>query len=184
MAKLDLSLLKNVEKKGLNISDSEIQKAISAVHKKEAQQKALDKKVKRLDKVIEHTDKLIAKSKQAIKKNNDESLSSNYQIINKSLSHHYQKQCNAARCYSDYLMLKKLPRKIIDSILSKAVLKNEILEAVVDIDYLRESTGKDENTLRVAIFRLKKRGFFIEIIWSNSGMRFFKLNPSIFLSHH
>lgn len=34
-----------------------------------------------------------------------------------------------------------------------------MLEVVVDIDYLRESTGKDENTLRVAMFMLKKKGF-------------------------
>lgn len=54
-------------------------------------------------------------------------------------------------------MLKKLPKKIINSILSKSFLRDDKLEAVVDIYYLRESTGKDEKTIRVAIFRFKKR---------------------------
>lgn len=55
-----------------------------------------------------------------------------------------------------------------------------MLEVVVDIDYLRESTGKDENTLRVAIFRLKKRGFFLNVHWSNNGMRVFHLDPKVY----
>lgn len=82
--------------------------------------------------------------------------------------------------YSNYLMLKKLPKKIIDSILHKAILRENKLESVVDIDYLRKSTGKDENTLRVAIFRLKKRGFFLKVHWSNYGMRVFHLDPIIY----
>lgn len=180
MAELDLSLLKSVPRKGINLPDSEIQKAISAVKKKEAQERELSKKVKRLDKVIEHTDKLIAKSKEKQKKNKGNSLSNHKPIINKLDTSHYQKQHNAQIHYSDYLMLKKLPKKIIDSILSKSVLSGNKLEAVIDIDYLRESTGRDENALRVAIFRLKKRGFFLKVYWSNNGMRVFHLDPKIY----
>ena len=180
MAELDLSLLKGIPRKGINLPDVEIQKAIQAVKKKEAQEKALDKKVKRLNKIIEHTDKLILKSKEKDNKNNTKSLSNHKQVINKSDTNHYQKQCKAQIHYSDYLMLKKLPRRIIDSILSKSILKDSMLEAVVDLDYLRESTGKDENTLRVAIFRLKKRGFFLKVHWSNNGMRVFHLDPKMY----
>ena len=180
MAELDLSLLKNIPRKGINLPDSEIQKAINSVKKKEAQEKALEKKVKRLDKVIEHTDRLIAKSKQSSNKDKSKSLSNHKPVINKSESSHYQKQHDAQILYSDYLMLKKLPRKIIDSILHKSVLREGKLEAVIDIDYLRESTGKDENTLRVTIFRLNKRGFFLKVHWSNNGMRVFHLDPKIY----
>ena len=180
MAELDLSLLKNIPRKGINLPDSEIQKAINAVKKKEAQERELSKKIKRLDKVIEHTDKLIAKSKQSSNKDKSKSLSSHKQVINKLDTSHYQKQCKAEIHYSDYLMLKKLPKKIIDSILYKSILRDGKLESVVDVDYLRESTGKDENTLRVAIFRLKKRGFFLKVHWSNNGMRVFHLDPKIY----
>lgn len=180
MANLDLSLLNNIPRKGINLPDAEIKKAIQSVKKKQSQEKALEKKVKRLDKVIEHTDKLIAKSKQSSNKDKSNSLSTHKQIINKSDTSHYQKQCRAEIHYSDYLMLRKLPKKIIDSILHKSVSKDSILESVVDIDYLRESTGKDENTLRVAIFRLKKRGFFLKVHWSNNGMRVFHLDPKIY----
>ena len=127
MAELDLSLLKSIPRKGINLPESEIKKAIQSVKKKEAQEKALDKKVKRLDKVIEHTDNLIAKSKEKSKKDKSKSLSNHKQVINKSESSHYQKQQVAQIHYSDYLMLKKLPRKIIDSILHKAVLRGEKL---------------------------------------------------------
>lgn len=180
MAELDLSLLKSVPRKGINIPDSEIQKAISAVKKKEAQERELSKKVKRLDKVIEHTDELLTKSKEKYNKKKTKSLYNHKQVINKSNTSHYQKQQTAQIHYSDYLMLKKLPKKIIDSILHKSILKDSMLEAVVDIEYLRESTGKDENTLRVAIFRLKKRGFFLKVHWSNNGMRVFNLDPKIY----
>ena len=180
MAELDLSLLKNIPRKGINLPDPEIKKAIQAVKKKEAQEKALEKKVKSLDKRIDNTDKLIAKSKEKGNKDKSKSLSNHKPIINKSDTSHYQKQHNAQIHYSDYLMLKKLPKKIIDSILHKSVLKDSILEAVIDIDYLRESTGKDENTLRVAIFRLKKRGFFLKVHWSNNGMRVFHLDPNLY----
>ena len=180
MAELDLSLLKSIPRKGINLPDSEIQKAIQAVKKKEAQEKSLEKKVKSLDKVIDKTDKILTKSKKKQKKDKSKTLSLRKQVVNKSDTSHYQKQQTAQIHYSDYLMLKKLPRKIIDSILHKSVLKDSVLESVVDIDYLRESTGKDENTLRVAIFRLKKRGFFLKVHWSNNGMRVFHLDPKIY----
>tara|TARA_B100000378_G_C17855138_1_gene346511 strand:+ start:112 stop:657 length:546 start_codon:yes stop_codon:yes gene_type:complete len=180
MAELDLSLLRNVPRKGINLPDSEIQKAITAVKKKDAQEKALEKKVKSLDKIIDKTDKLIAKSKERNNKDKSKSLSNHKQVVNKPDTSHYQKQHNAQIHYSDYLMLKKLPKKIVDSILSKSTLRDGKLEAVVDIDDLRESTGKDENTLRVAIFKLKKRGFFLKVHWSNNGMRVFHLDPKIY----
>lgn len=107
MAELDLSLLKNISRKGINLPDSEIQKAIQTVKKKEAQEKQLEKKVQRLDKVINHTDKLIAKSKQSSNKDESKTLSNHNPIINKSDTNHYQKQCKAEIHYSDYLMLKK-----------------------------------------------------------------------------
>ena len=39
---------------------------------------------------------------------------------------------------------------------------------------------RDLDALRVAIFRLKKRGFFLKFHWSNNGMRVFHLDPKIY----
>lgn len=171
MAKLDLSQLKNAPRKGVNISNDEIQKVISTHEKKEAQKRELDKKVKRLDKVIAKTDRILEK--------HNKKTTTQPQTIIKPTTARLQKQCDVSKI--DYLCLKKFPRKVMDIIINKAALKGEMLECVIDVDEIKEVTGESAKTVRTAFYRLKKRGFFIEIHSSSNGMRVIHLKPSVYL---
>jgi hypothetical protein len=102
MAKLDLTLLKSNPKKGINLPNSEIEKAIKAVkgidipteEKREFQgvktrpdtpEQKLEKEVKKIDKVIEKTDRLIAKDiRNKIRNNNSNKISNENRIINRN----------------------------------------------------------------------------------------------------
>lgn len=174
MAKLDLSLLKNSPREGINIPDSEIQKAIDSVRKKEAQEKVLEKKVKSLDKIIDKTDKLILKDKQNKEKKKTTKPQSNY----KKTTPRLQKSCNVSKV--DYLCLKKFPRKVMDILVQKSILKGSYLECVIDVEEIKDITGESAKTVRTAFYRLKRRGFFIEVHSSTNGMRVIKLKPEIF----
>lgn len=175
MAKLDLSLLKDIPREGINISDAEIQKAIDAVKKKDAQEKVLEKKVKSLDKIIGKTDRLIKKANS--KKKNE--ATDRPQSVNKKTLSRLQNKCDVSKI--DYLCLKKLPRKIMDILVDKAVLKDDYLECIIDVDEIKELTGENAKTVRTNFYRLKKRGFFIEIHSSTNGMRVIRLDPKIYL---
>ena len=171
MAKLDLSQLKNTPRKGVNISNDEIQKVISIHEKKEAQKRELEKKVKGLDKVISHTNKLLEKSKKTSQKSKKEKT--------KTTSPRLQKQCEVSKI--DYLCLKKFPREVMEILVQKSTNKGSYLECVIDVKEIRAITGKSSKRVRDAFYRLKKRGFFIEIHSSSNGMRVIHLNPSIYL---
>jgi hypothetical protein len=81
----------------------------------------------------------------------------------------------------DYMCLKKLPRKIIDFVLSKANDENGTLIAAMDISDLRNAfQDMSDAHLRNSIHRLKEQGYFLHIHWSNNGMRIFKLQASVF----
>lgn len=174
MAKLDLSLLKNSPREGINLPDSEIQKAIDAVRKKEAQKKVLEEKVKSLDKIIDKTDKLILKDKQSREKKETTKPQTN----RKKTTPRLQKSCDVSKI--DYLCLKKFPRKVMDILVQKAVLKGLYLECVVDVEEIKGITGESAKTVRTAFYRLKKRGFFAEVHSSTNGMRVIHLDPKIY----
>jgi hypothetical protein len=81
----------------------------------------------------------------------------------------------------DYMCLKKLPRKIIDFVVSKAKNEDGTLIAAMDIADLRNAfPDMSDAHLRNSIHRLKEQGYFLHIHWSNNGMRIFKLQASIF----
>lgn len=174
MAKLDLTLLKNNPRKGINLPDEEIQKAIHAVKQKQAQEKVLENKVKRLDKVIEKTDKLIEKSKKQRLK----ATTSKPQVNLKKTTARLQKECTISKI--DYLCLKKFPRKVMDILVKNSTLKGPYLECVIDVQEIKELTGEDSKTVRTAFYRLKKRGFFKEVHSSTNGMRVIQLDPDIY----
>ena len=175
MAKLDLSLLKNSPREGINLPDSEIQKAIDAIKKKEAQEKLLEKKVKSLDKIINKTDKLILKAN----KNKNNKTTTKQQVDCKKTTPRLQKSCDVSKV--DYLCLKKFPRKLMDILVQKSILKGSYLECVIDVEEIKDITGESVKTVRTAFYRLKKRGFFIEVHSSTNGMRVIHLDPSIYL---
>lgn len=175
MAKLDLSLLKNSPRSGINLPQEEIDKAIQTVKKKEAQEKSLDKKLKRLDKVIEKTDKLIQKANRKKDKTNTSRPQLNYKMTTTRL----QKSCDVSKY--DYISLKKFPRKLIDILIQKSILKGTYLECVIDVDEIKDMTGESAKTIRTAFYRLKKRGFFKEVHSSTNGMRVVQLDPDIYI---
>ena len=81
----------------------------------------------------------------------------------------------------DYMCLKKIPRKIIDFVLSKSSDEGGTLIAAMDISYLRNAfPDMSDAHLRNSIHRLKEQGYFLHIHWSNNGMRIFKLEASVF----
>ena len=132
------------------------------------------KEIERLDKVIAKTDKLIEKSnKQKIKE-----TTSQLQPIVKATLPRLQKQCEVSKI--DYLCLKKFPKQIMDILVQKSIHKGSYLECVIDVQEIKEITGKNSKTVRDAFYRLKKRGFFLEIHSSSNGMRVIHLNSSIY----
>jgi hypothetical protein len=174
MAKLDLSQLNNTPRKGINLPDSEIQKVISSHEKKEAQKRELDKKVKYLDKVIAKTDKLIEKHN----KKKTKEITSRLQPTVKVTTNRLQKKCAVSKI--DYLCLKKFPREMMDILVQKSVLKGSYLECVIDVQEIKELTGEKSKTVRDAFYRLKKRGFFLEVHFSSNGMRIIQLKSDIY----
>jgi hypothetical protein len=174
MAKLDLSQLKNTPRTGVNLPDSEIQKVISSHEKKEAQERELQKKVNRLDKVISKTDRIIERhNNKKIKKSQTQ-----LQPITSKTTSRLQKECSVSRI--DYLCLKGFPRRVIDIIVQKSVIKGSHFECVIDVQEIKELTGESSKTVRDAFYRLKKRGFFLEVYSSSNGMRVIHLNSEIY----
>ena len=171
MAKLDLTQLKNTPRKGVNISNDKIQKVISIHEKKESQKRELDKKIKRLDKVINHTDKLLEKSKKKSQKPKKEK--------SKPTTTRLQKEYSVSKI--DYLCLKKFPKQVMNILVQKSVNKGSYLECVIDVQEIKEMTGKSSKDVRDVFYRLKRRGFFIEVHSSSNGMRVIHLNSSIYL---
>ena len=68
----------------------------------------------------------------------------------------------------------------MDILVQKSTLKGSYLECVIDVEEIKSITGESAKTVRTAFYRLKKRGFFMEVHSSTNGMRAIKLNPEIY----
>ena len=185
MGKLDLSLLKGTPRKGINIPDSEIQKAIKAVEKKEAQEKTIEKKIKSLDKLVEKTDKMIerAKKKKEKKANNTvitKPSNNHITVITQSIDNHNSLSCSPS--YLDYQMMGRLPKKVMTCILeehkNQEVQKDDLF--VIDTEEIKQKTGKSPNQIANTIMRLKDKGYISVERSSNSGTRAIRINISLF----
>lgn len=180
----EIRLVRGVEKeapkKEIEVPRGELKKQVSPAEK-------LDMRMGRIEK---RTDFLLEKAKnredkeeaKTIKKSIEtaEKLASREQIVSILKAGCEQIQCGTPTRL-DYMCLKKIPRKIIDFVLSKANDENGTLIAAMDISDLRNAfPDMSDAHLRNSIHRLKEQGYFLHIHWSNNGMRIFKLEASVF----
>jgi seryl-tRNA synthetase len=155
--------------------------------KQESPAEKLDMKMARIEK---RTDFLLEKAQNRENKKKEktlkeatetiEKLARREQVVSKSVADREQIQCEAPTRL-DYMCLKKLPRKIIDFVLSQSNNEDGTLIATVDISDLRNAfPDMSDAHLRNSIHRLKEQGYFLSVHWSNNGMRIFKLQASVF----
>jgi hypothetical protein len=186
---LDLSELNKNKKSVIKFSNKKertlapFETPVIEIGKKTVQESKAEREYHRLGKVEVKTNQLIDKAVKREMKHQlkvAESLAEREQVVTKSVASREQK-LNTAPSRIDYLCLKKIPRKIIDFILSRANPEDDFLISVIDIaDFRTHFSDMTDDHLRNAIKRLKDRGYFEEFNWSNNGMRVFKLKASIF----
>jgi hypothetical protein len=144
----------------------------------------------RMEKVEKRTDFLLEKAQDREDKKEAKTLRKSIEATQKLASREQVVSISKAGCEQnqhvaptrlDYMCLKKLPRKIIDFVLSKANDEDGTLIAAMDISDLRNAFPEMSDAhLRNSIHRLKEQGYFLHIHWSNNGMRIFKLQASVF----
>jgi hypothetical protein len=180
----EIRLVRGVEKeapkKETEVPRGELKKQRSSAGKLDVRMEKVEKRTDfLLEKAQAREDKKEAKNlRESIEI--DEELASREQIV--SISKAGREQIGrVAPDRLDYMCLKKLPRKIIDFVISKAIDEDGTLVATIDISDLRSAfQDMSDAHLRNSIHRLKEQGYFLHIHWSNNGMRIFKLQASVF----
>lgn len=180
----EIRLVRGVEKeapqKEIEVPRGELKKQGSPAEKLDMRMVRIEKRTDfLLEKAKDREDKKEAKT---LKKSTEtaEKIASRDEVVSMSVAGCEQTQCTTPTRL-DYMCLKKIPRKIIDFVLSKAKVENETLVAAMDISDLRNAfPDMSDGHLRNSIHRLKEQGYFLHIHWSNNGMRIFKLEASVF----
>jgi hypothetical protein len=180
----EIRLVRGVEKeapkKEIEVFKGELKKQMSSAQKLDTRMGKIEKRTEfLLEKAQYREDKEEAKTlKKSIE--TAEKLAGREQIVSISEAGCEQIQ-RTPPTRLDYMCLKKLPRKIIDFVLSKAINEDGTLVAAMDISDLRNAfPDMSDAHLRNSIHRLKEQGYFLHIHWSNNGMRIFKLQASVF----
>lgn len=180
----EIRLVRGVEKeapkKEIEVFKGELKKQESPTQKLDTRMGKIEKRTEfLLEKAQDREDKKEAKTqKKSIE--TAEKLASRELVVSISKADREQIQRDPPTRL-DYMCLKKIPRKIIDFVLSKASDEGGTLIAAMDISDLRNAfPDMSDAHLRNSIHRLKEQGYFVHIHWSNNGMRIFKLEASVF----
>jgi hypothetical protein len=181
----EIRLVRGVEKeapkKEIAVPRGELKKQGSPTEKLDLRMEKVEKRTDfLLEKAQDREDKKEAKTIRKSIEEASEKLDSREQVVSISKAGCEQIQ-RGPPTRLDYMCLKKLPRKIIDFVVSKANEEDGTLIAAMDISDLRSAfQDMSDAHLRNSIHRLKEQGYFLHIHWSNNGMRIFKLQASIF----
>jgi hypothetical protein len=170
---------KEAPKKEIELPRGKLKKQGSPAEKLDIRMGRIEKRTDfLLEKAQDREDKKEAKTLESIE--TAKKLASREQVVSISEASCEQIQ-RTPPTRLDYMCLKKLPRRIIDFVLSKANNEDGTLIATMDISDLRSAfPDMSDAHLRNSIHRLKEQGYFLHIHWSNNGMRIFKLQASVF----
>lgn len=142
--------------------------------KKNAVLKRKKKSLEKYDRLINKTEKLIAKSNKSKVKNN--------KLPAVTVSSQCRHTLRSDPSLTDYYLLKRLPRNVMNFIFQKhreLNIKNDGL-FIIDTFELVSVLNKSASQIGNCIMRLKNQGFIHVEKSSNTGARLIRLNQSLF----
>lgn len=170
---LSESVLKEVKKDDTNFKDT-LSFDFEVQRKKDAALNRNKKSLEKYDRIINKTDKLLAKSNKSKVKKKKENVV--------TLSSQHRHTLRSTPSITDYYLLKRLPRNVMDFIFKKHKelnIKNDEL-FIIDTFELVSSLNKSASQIANCIMRLKNQDFIHVEKSSNTGARLIKLNKSLF----
>ena len=150
----------------------EIQKRETRV-KKEAQEKALEKKVKSLEKIEKKTEKLLKKAKEA----KDSPRTTRTQPTNNSSTTPVQSKREVSFMTLRMMPPRKTPRIILEHIKVNAFEENGDWFSTIDSYELSSLTNKTSDQNGTTVRRLRDQGWFEIIKADSGGFRLVTINP-------